>query len=63
MQHYSDAIVLQIVLQMALTGAFLGTEYTSLVTLVSEGGGGNGSSGWEYVCIRHMHNASSVQMQ
>jgi len=35
---------------MLLTGTFLGTEYTSLTTFVSEGGGGSGSSACEYVC-------------
>jgi len=31
-----------------LTGTFFGMEYTSLTALVSEGGGGSGSSGCEY---------------
>jgi len=35
-----------------LTAAFFGTAYTSLTTLVSDGGGGSGSSGCEY-CIKH----------
>jgi len=34
---------------MILTTAFFGTAYTSLTTLLSDGGGGRGSSSCEYV--------------
>jgi len=41
---------------MLLTITFFGMEYTSLTTLVSEGGGGSGSSGCEYVYKRNQPN-------
>jgi len=49
---------------MLLTGTFFGTEYTSLTTLVADGGGGSGSSGCEYAYKRnqpHVSKSKSVE--